>query len=209
MGWARTPRRRTTRRSVGCCCSSRRRGRFHPSPRNYISARKSRSGRTGDGGNYIKPLLVQAAWAAIPGSRSAAGQVPPPGPQVRRPEEQGRAETGDHRDRAHPTPSSRPARPTANPAPASAPAATPPRPARNTCCGSSRNSSPAAASPSPPRRPPDSANPLIPDRLPGAARRLPRPAQPSRRHKPPPAAAARTTHLITLSAKARAGRGYW
>jgi transposase len=35
------------------------------------------------------------AWAA-------AGQVPPPGPQVRRAEEQGRAETGDHRDRAYP-----------------------------------------------------------------------------------------------------------
>ena len=34
-------------------------------PGNYISAHKSRSGRTGDGGNYIKPLLVQAAWAAI------------------------------------------------------------------------------------------------------------------------------------------------
>ena len=34
-------------------------------PGNYISARKSKSGRTGDGGNYIKPLLVQAAWAAI------------------------------------------------------------------------------------------------------------------------------------------------
>jgi transposase len=34
-------------------------------PGNYISARKSRSGRTGDGGTYIKPLLVQAAWAAI------------------------------------------------------------------------------------------------------------------------------------------------
>ena len=32
---------------------------------NYISARKSKSGRTGDGGNYIKPLLIQAAWAAI------------------------------------------------------------------------------------------------------------------------------------------------
>jgi hypothetical protein len=30
-------------------------------PGNYISARKSRSGRTGDGGNYIRPLLVQAA----------------------------------------------------------------------------------------------------------------------------------------------------
>ena len=71
-------------------------------PGNYISARKSRSGRTGDGGNYIKPLLVQAARGRDPRPRAAAGPVPPPGPQVRRPEEQGREETGDHRDRAHP-----------------------------------------------------------------------------------------------------------
>jgi transposase len=34
-------------------------------PGNYMSAKKSKSGRTGDGGNYIKPLLIQAAWAAI------------------------------------------------------------------------------------------------------------------------------------------------
>jgi transposase len=34
-------------------------------PGNYMSARKSKGGRTGDGGNYIKPLLVQAAWAAV------------------------------------------------------------------------------------------------------------------------------------------------
>jgi transposase len=34
-------------------------------PGNYISARKSKGGRTGDGGAYIKPLLVQAAWTAI------------------------------------------------------------------------------------------------------------------------------------------------
>jgi transposase len=34
-------------------------------PGNYISARKSKGGRTGDGGGYIKPLLVQAAWAAV------------------------------------------------------------------------------------------------------------------------------------------------
>src|SRR5215472_19043922 len=34
-------------------------------PGNYISARKSKGGRTGDGGTYIKPLLVQAAWAAV------------------------------------------------------------------------------------------------------------------------------------------------
>ena len=30
-----------------------------------MSAKKSKGGRTGDGGNYIKPLLVQAAWAAV------------------------------------------------------------------------------------------------------------------------------------------------
>ncbi len=34
-------------------------------PGNYISARKSKGGRTGDGGACIKPLLVQAAWAAV------------------------------------------------------------------------------------------------------------------------------------------------
>lgn len=34
-------------------------------PGNYISASKSKGGRTGDGGAYIKPLLVQAAWAAV------------------------------------------------------------------------------------------------------------------------------------------------
>jgi transposase len=34
-------------------------------PGNYMSAKKSKGERTGDGGNYIKPLLVQAAWAAV------------------------------------------------------------------------------------------------------------------------------------------------
>ena len=34
-------------------------------PGNYMSARKSKGGRTGDGGACIKPLLVQAAWAAV------------------------------------------------------------------------------------------------------------------------------------------------
>jgi transposase len=34
-------------------------------PGNYMSARKTKGGRTGDGGAYIKPLLVQAAWAAV------------------------------------------------------------------------------------------------------------------------------------------------
>jgi transposase len=34
-------------------------------PGNNISARKRKYGRTGDAGTYIKPMLVQAAWAAI------------------------------------------------------------------------------------------------------------------------------------------------
>jgi transposase len=34
-------------------------------PGNYMSAKKSKGGRTGDGGAYIKPLLAQAAWAAV------------------------------------------------------------------------------------------------------------------------------------------------
>ena len=34
-------------------------------PGNNISARQRKHGRTGDAGTYIKPMLVQAAWAAI------------------------------------------------------------------------------------------------------------------------------------------------
>ena len=34
-------------------------------PGNYMSAGKRKHGRTGQAGAYIKPMLVQAAWAAI------------------------------------------------------------------------------------------------------------------------------------------------
>jgi transposase len=34
-------------------------------PGNNISARKRKHGRTGHAGTYIKPMLIQAAWAAI------------------------------------------------------------------------------------------------------------------------------------------------
>jgi transposase len=34
-------------------------------PGNNISARKRKHGRTGDAGTYIKPMLIQAAWAAV------------------------------------------------------------------------------------------------------------------------------------------------
>jgi hypothetical protein len=37
----------------------------HPLPGQLHQRPQEQSGRTGDGGNYIKPLLVQAAWAAI------------------------------------------------------------------------------------------------------------------------------------------------
>jgi transposase len=36
-------------------------------PGNNISARKRKYGRTGDAGTYIKPMLIQAAWAAVKG----------------------------------------------------------------------------------------------------------------------------------------------
>jgi transposase len=34
-------------------------------PGNHISARKRKSGKTGDAGTYIKPALIEAAWGAI------------------------------------------------------------------------------------------------------------------------------------------------
>ena len=34
-------------------------------PGGNVSARKRKSGRTGDAGTYIKPALIQAAWGAI------------------------------------------------------------------------------------------------------------------------------------------------
>jgi transposase len=36
-------------------------------PGNNISARKRKHSRTGDAGTYIKPMLIQAAWAAVRG----------------------------------------------------------------------------------------------------------------------------------------------
>ena len=67
-----------------------------------MSARKSKGRRTGDGGAYIKPLLTQAAWAAVrvPGRLQARFRR-----LVRKfggPRNKGRAEAGDHRDRPHP-----------------------------------------------------------------------------------------------------------
>jgi transposase len=71
-------------------------------PGNHMSAGKRSHGRTGKAGTYIKPMLVQAAWSAIKTQGPAAGQVPQAGAPVRGPEEPGRGEEGDSRDRPHP-----------------------------------------------------------------------------------------------------------
>ena len=86
-------------------------------PGNYISAKKSKGGRTGDGGNDIQPLLVQAAWAAA--SRPAPARFHR---LVRRFGAPGRRDQArDHGDRPHPAQHRLPGLKTAPPTPASAP----------------------------------------------------------------------------------------
>ena len=71
-------------------------------PGNNISAKKRKHGRTGDAGTYIKPMLIQAAWAAIRVRGRLQARY---NRLVRRfggENEPGREEEGDHRDRAHP-----------------------------------------------------------------------------------------------------------
>ena len=60
-------------------------------PGNYMSAKKSKGGRTGNGGAYIKPLLIQAAWAAVrvpagcrPGSAGWSASSAAPATRARR-----------------------------------------------------------------------------------------------------------------------------
>ena len=71
-------------------------------PGNYISAGKRGYGRTGEAGTYVKPVLVEAAWAAVraPGPLQARYNR-----LVRRmggAAEPRREEEGHRRDRAHP-----------------------------------------------------------------------------------------------------------
>ena len=71
-------------------------------PGNNISARKRKHGRTGDAGTYIKPMLIQAAWAAIRVRGRLQARY---NRLVRRfggEKNPAREEEGDHRDRAHP-----------------------------------------------------------------------------------------------------------
>jgi hypothetical protein len=73
-------------------------------PGNNVSAGKRKHGRTGDAGTYIKPMLIQAAWAAtqVRGRLQARYNR-----LVRRlggPKNPGREEEGHRGDRAHPAP---------------------------------------------------------------------------------------------------------
>jgi len=73
-------------------------------PGSNVSAGKRKYGRTGDAGTYIKPMLIQAAWAAtqVRGRLQARYNR-----LVRRlggPKNPGREEEGHRGDRAHPAP---------------------------------------------------------------------------------------------------------
>jgi hypothetical protein len=132
-----------------------------------MSAKKCKGGRTGDGGAYIKPLLVQAAWAAVrvPGRLQARFRR-----LVRK--------FGGPRNKG------------AQKRAITAIAHTLLKIAYSVLktgkpyADLGADSTPAASSPSPQRRLPDGPG-LIPDRPPG------RGPAPSRRHKPPLAADAR------------------
>ena len=152
-------------------------------PGNYVSAGKRKHGRTGDAGTYIKPMLVQAAWAAIRVQGTAAGPVQPAGPPHGRGEEPGREEEGHRGDRAHPAqdrlhrPQGR-APPTRTWEKTSTPGAKPRSSARPGWSARSRSSTPAAPSPSPSARPDHAPEAALtrrltrqprPDRSPGAA----------------------------------------
>ena len=129
-------------------------------PGNYMSAKKSKGGRTGDGGAYIKPLLVQAAWAAVrvPGRIQARFN--------RLVRKFGGARNKGAAKRAIIAIAHtllkiayqvlKAGKPYTDLGAASTTAASPPRPGRTTWSASCKSSTPAASSPSPRRRPPDS-----------------------------------------------------
>ena len=129
-------------------------------PGNNISAKKRKHGRTGDAGTYIKPMLVQAAWAAIrvragcrPGTTGWSAGSAGTRTRARRRRRSPRSRTPCSRS---PTRSSSPAPRTRNRARTSTPGGNHPSRSRLTCSGNSRSSTPAAPSPSlsAPRRPP-------------------------------------------------------
>ena len=127
-------------------------------PGNYISAGKRRHGRTGDAGTYIKPMLVQAAWAAIRVKGRLQARY---NRLVRR---MGGAKNPAAKKKAIVAIAHtllkiaysvlRPGPPTRTWARTSTPGATPPFSARPGWSARSRSSTPAAPSPSPSARPP-------------------------------------------------------
>ena len=139
-------------------------------PGNNISAGKRKHGRTGDAGTYIKPMLVQAAWSAIKGRgrlqarynrlvRRFGGEKNPAAKkkaitaiahtllkiayQVLKSGTPYQDLGADFYTRRESPPS-----------------------ARHTCCASWKSSTPAAPSPSVPRRPPDRPAMTGADRIP-------------------------------------------
>ena len=129
-------------------------------PGNNISARKRKHGRTGHAGTYIKPMLIQAAWAAIrvragcrPGTTGWSAGSAAPRTRRRRRRRSPRSRTPCSRS---PTRCSRAGCRTRSRARTSTPGGN--LPSRNTpgWSASCKNCTPAAPSPSPSarRRPP-------------------------------------------------------
>jgi len=71
-------------------------------PGNNISAKKRKHGRTGERRDLHQADADPGRLVRDPGPGPAAGPVQPAGPPLRRRQEPGREEEGDHRDRAHP-----------------------------------------------------------------------------------------------------------
>ena len=125
-------------------------------PGNNISAKKRKHGRTGDAGTYIKPMLIQAAWAAIrvragcrPGTAGWSAASAETRTRPRRRRRSPRSRTPCSRS---PTRCSRAARPTRSRARTSTPGGSPPSRSRPGCNASCKSSTPAAPSPSPSAR---------------------------------------------------------
>ena len=193
-------------------------------PGNNISARKRKHGRTGDAGTYIKPMLIQAAWAAIrvragcrPGTTGWSAGSAARRTRARRRRRSPRSRTPCSRS---PTRCSRAGRRTRSRARTSTPGANHPNTSRPGWSASCKSSTPAAPSPSPSarRRPhyyrhlnhkPDSDSPGA------AADPAPRPSRrTSQRHSPALATAqarvrcrAPTGDPVIVSAHCKAGSG--
>ena len=128
---------------------------------NNISARKRKHGRHRGRRHLHQADADPGRLVRHPGPGPAPGPLQPAGPPLRRGQEPGREEEGDHRDRAHPAQDRLPGAQDRDAvpgawAPTSTPAANHQNSSRPGWSASSKSSTPAAPSPSPsaPRRPP-------------------------------------------------------